>query len=232
MVYYDEKISVGKEEILVRNVKKVREISLFDAFKLFVISKFLEKPVLIVSKEKRESIGYRYGIPVIGKVYRKEIVRGKIVFKGGVYYKIDPKKLLKRMKEKNIGVGELCRKVGISKRNFYNYLSGQMVSEENYRKMEEILGDIREKSLGEILKPREYRFRIEFSKDVRRAYEMIKKRIQAFILGNKYVDICIKGKKRIIVKIGDENVKKVSRELESEPIIIERPEEIEIVMNY
>lgn len=233
MIYYDEERKVGGEDILIKKAKRIRNINLKDAFKLFVISKFLERPVTILVREKISEIRYRYGIPVVSERCFKKFKDLAFLFKGGRYYKIDPEKILKKISERHISIGEFCRRVGISRRNFYNYLKGQMVHEDNYKKIEEFFGDVREKRASEILKVREFRFKIEFDKKVLRAYELIRDKVESYILSNEYVDLCVKGSKRVVVKIGSKDkIEEVVKELKSEPFIIKSPDEIKLVIKY
>lgn len=234
MIYYDEERRIGTEDVIIKRARRIRDIGLKDAFKLFVISKFLEKPVAILVRERTPGIRYRYGLPVLDERRLKNIESSVIIFKGGVYYKINPGKLLRKLRELGISLGEFCRKLGISRRNFYNYLKGQMVQEEHYQKMEELLGNIREDKTSRILEVREYKFRIEISEEISRAYNILRERFKAYILNNDYVDLCVKAKKRIVIKIGKENdIEKAAKELKSEPVVVEKPEEVRIIMmNY
>jgi len=149
----DELTVVSREVIATKKVKDAYSVPQSIADNLKSFSKFLNGIPLIVAEEykgenlEEEVVYTRHNIPVVSEKTAESLIEGRnsyfiYVNKGGIFVKIDGKKLKEIRERKGISRTRLARELGVSIKAVAYYEEGVSdVSLEIASKLEEIIGD-------------------------------------------------------------------------------------------
>ena len=139
------RIKKDNEILLIKITEKTSNKVIEDLKK---ISKALDALPIIIGENLEEDIIYsKRGTPALNPKTLEKVFKGKDVpliyaSKGGIYVKINSKRMRERREELGFSIGDLAYKLGISRKTVIGYEKGEMDASLSVSlKMERLLGD-------------------------------------------------------------------------------------------
>ncbi len=150
---FDIIADTGGSIVAIKTIERLEKYSSTEARDLYKLSRLFEGPSLVISERNKENYlktGIFYsksGIKAVNMETFEMLVEGeKIPYiykdRGGIYVKIDPSKLKRTRIEKDLSLGDIAYKLGVSRKAVYEWERGKMdISLDVAVKLIELLGE-------------------------------------------------------------------------------------------
>ncbi|RLE96079.1 MAG: hypothetical protein DRJ55_00415 [Thermoprotei archaeon] len=150
---FDIIADTGGSIVSIKTIERLEKYSSTEARDLHKLSRLFEGPSLVISEKNKENYletGIFYsksGVKAVNMETFEMLIKGeKIPYiykdRGGIYVKIDPSKLKRTRMEKDLSLGDIAYKLGVSRKAVYEWERGKMdISLDVAVKLIEMLGE-------------------------------------------------------------------------------------------